>query len=246
MTDAHDTAATRERVARASTNEELLDQFAMWSREWQDQRIAEFFTPSVREGARKRYEVARAAVLDRMNRADAAIAAMPGVVPPQREVFILQDGEFISAMEPVPHTADGRPCCTLCESPLDIPGRPWTRSCGGDCLACMAEGGDPDAVAEMPESVVGRGEDRITHRTDGPLDSEGQRFLDEVVIHNATVHIEQMSDSSYWIGVTRGADDWHFWIASRESVSLIDMWCNEAPTTPPANSSPATEADEHA
>lgn len=77
--------------------------------------------------------------------ADAAIAA----TKLEREVFILQGGRLISAMEPVPATTDGRPCCTLCETPLDIPGRPWTRSCGGDCLACMADAGDPECVEAM-------------------------------------------------------------------------------------------------
>ncbi len=142
----HDTT-TRERVARAPTNEELLDQFAMWSREWQDQRIAEFFTPSVREGARKRYEDARAAVLARMDRSDAAIAAMP-----QHEVInygINSDGIGTIEMRPVSLTAKGQRCCSICETPLDLPGRLWTRDCGGDCLACMAEVGDPDAVAAM-------------------------------------------------------------------------------------------------
>lgn len=39
--------------------------------------------------------------------------------------------------------------CTLCGSPLDMPGRRWSRNCGGDCLACMAEAGDPECVAAM-------------------------------------------------------------------------------------------------
>lgn len=37
----------------------------------------------------------------------------------------------------------GHPCRT-CGRPLDEPRDPLSVSCGGDCLACMAECGDPD------------------------------------------------------------------------------------------------------
>ena len=86
---------------------------------------------------------------DYLRAADAAIAA----TKLQREIYVLRDGEFTTEMEPVPETTDGRPCCTLCETPLDIPGRPWTQSCGGDCLACMADAGDPECVAGMAGAV---------------------------------------------------------------------------------------------
>ena len=51
-----------------------------------------------------------------------------------------------------PHVTEGHAHCTLCGAPLDVPGRPWSRNCGGDCIACMAEAGDPEceeAVAAM-------------------------------------------------------------------------------------------------
>jgi hypothetical protein len=32
--------------------------------------------------------------------------------------------------------------------------------------------------------------------------------IDEIVIENATVHIEQMSDRCWWIGIYRGDDYW--------------------------------------
>jgi hypothetical protein len=93
----------------------------------------------------------KVAIVDVYAAADAAIAA----TKLEREVFVLRDGELISEMEPVPATSNGKPCCTLCETPLDQPGRHWTRSCGGDCLACMADAGDPDCVAEIAAAGVG-------------------------------------------------------------------------------------------
>ncbi len=45
--------------------------------------------------------------------------------------------------------------CSLCTTPLDVPGRPWTQNCGGDCLACMAEAGDPDCAAALPRHTDG-------------------------------------------------------------------------------------------
>jgi hypothetical protein len=39
--------------------------------------------------------------------------------------------------------------CTLCGVGLDQPGKPETRDCGGDCLKCMAEIGDPNAKFEL-------------------------------------------------------------------------------------------------
>lgn len=46
--------------------------------------------------------------------------------------------------------------CTICEGPLDDPGDPATRSCGGDCLRCMAVvAEDPDAIRGMKDDVPG-------------------------------------------------------------------------------------------
>jgi hypothetical protein len=39
--------------------------------------------------------------------------------------------------------------CNICHRPLDQPADPGTRDCGGDCLRCMAEAGDPDCQASM-------------------------------------------------------------------------------------------------
>lgn len=39
--------------------------------------------------------------------------------------------------------------------------------------------------------------DRILRNNDGET-------VDEVVVHDCTVHIEQMTDESYWIGIYKG------------------------------------------
>ena len=40
--------------------------------------------------------------------------------------------------------------CGICKRPLDDPSDPTTKSCGGDCLKCMAEvAGDPDCIVSM-------------------------------------------------------------------------------------------------
>lgn len=34
--------------------------------------------------------------------------------------------------------------CAICKRELDNPDDPLSRNCGGDCLQCMADAGDPD------------------------------------------------------------------------------------------------------
>ena len=41
--------------------------------------------------------------------------------------------------------------CHICRRPMDQPGAGDTENCGGDCLRCMAEAGDPDCVKAMRE-----------------------------------------------------------------------------------------------
>ena len=41
------------------------------------------------------------------------------------------------------------PTCGICKRPLNQPGDPTTEDCGGDCLRCMAEAGDPDCTAGL-------------------------------------------------------------------------------------------------
>lgn len=39
--------------------------------------------------------------------------------------------------------------CSICKRELDVWDKLDTRDCGGDCLKCMAEAGDPDCIAAM-------------------------------------------------------------------------------------------------
>lgn len=54
---------------------------------------------------------------------------------------------------PIRRAAYDRPkvlaACAICRGPLNIPGDPATKDCGGDCLRCMAEAGDPDAIKAL-------------------------------------------------------------------------------------------------
>lgn len=38
------------------------------------------------------------------------------------------------------------------------------------------------------------------------LYNPGRRDVDEVVCHKVTVHMEQLDDDKYWIGISRGDD----------------------------------------
>ena len=44
--------------------------------------------------------------------------------------------------------------CKLCKTELNQPGKPETRDCGGDCLACMASFGDKDCIAELKQKTA--------------------------------------------------------------------------------------------
>lgn len=41
--------------------------------------------------------------------------------------------------------------CHICDRLLDQADDPTTKDCGGDCLRCMAEIGDPDCLAALKE-----------------------------------------------------------------------------------------------
>lgn len=43
------------------------------------------------------------------------------------------------------------PICNICKRSLDAPGDDTTLDCGGDCLWCMAEAGDPECIAHMDQ-----------------------------------------------------------------------------------------------
>jgi hypothetical protein len=44
--------------------------------------------------------------------------------------------------------------CNICKRPLDT--APELEDCGGDCLECMAECGDPDAQLAMQQILLVR------------------------------------------------------------------------------------------
>jgi anti-anti-sigma factor len=48
--------------------------------------------------------------------------------------------------------------CRICGQELNIPLKPETRDCGGDCLKCMADSGDPESVETLRQTLVHRGQ----------------------------------------------------------------------------------------
>lgn len=60
--------------------------------------------------------------------------------------------EFAVFQKPLPQTelASSRPThCGMCSRELNIATDPLSRDCGGDCLQCVAESGDEDAIASL-------------------------------------------------------------------------------------------------
>lgn len=64
----------------------------------------------------------------------------------------------------------------------------------------------------MSKSKIGKPIDRI----DRILWNRGRKTVDEIVVHNCTVHLEQMTDQSYWIGIYRGD-------GARDALA-VDLW----------------------
>jgi hypothetical protein len=55
--------------------------------------------------------------------------------------------------------------------------------------------------------------------------------IDEVVATGVDFHIEQMSDNGYWFCLSRGEDEWHFWIGAKRSK--VRLTCSEQPGDAP-------------
>jgi len=46
--------------------------------------------------------------------------------------------------------------CRICGQTLNVPTKPETLDCGGDCLKCMADSGDPECVEMLRQTLVHR------------------------------------------------------------------------------------------
>lgn len=44
--------------------------------------------------------------------------------------------------------------CLTCKRHLDNPIDPFSRDCGGDCLVCMAQAGDPECIKSIVDIVA--------------------------------------------------------------------------------------------
>ena len=68
--------------------------------------------------------------------------------------------------------------------------------------------------------------DRITY-----LENErvkcGEQSIDEMVIHNANVHLESLSDSSFMLIVDNDEHYWHLTISSRSGRAKVESFVYE-------------------
>ena len=62
--------------------------------------------------------------------------------------------------------------------------------------------------------------DRLTYNDDG-------KTLDEVVLSNASVHLEQLDDSVFMLIVENKKHHWHLTIGSRSGKAKVDAWVYE-------------------
>lgn len=46
--------------------------------------------------------------------------------------------------------------CRICGQTLNVPSKPETLDCGGDCLKCMADSGDPECVEMLRQTLEHR------------------------------------------------------------------------------------------
>jgi hypothetical protein len=59
----------------------------------------------------------------------------------------------------------------------------------------------------------GREVDRI-------LWNHGRETVDEIVVHNCTIHLEQMTGQSYWMGISKGGADFTVNLSHRGRLPL--------------------------
>jgi hypothetical protein len=91
-------------------------------------------------------------------------------------------------------------------------------------------------------------------RTQGEL-ADGRPALDEIVAHNAFVHLEQMSHHGWWMGIEAGGKHFHLWFTledGRLCVRLSDQdeenttWEGDNRENPlPEANGPAGEPADH-
>ena len=78
-----------------------------------------------------------------------------------------------------------------------------------------------------PTPIVGGTQDRI-------LWNRGRDTIDEIVIHDCMVHVEQMDDNCWWIGIYKEADQDQMWTGnfycphhrSKTGMSFTEQDCD--------------------
>ncbi len=64
-------------------------------------------------------------------------------------------------------------------------------------------------------------DDRLAYNEDG-------KTLDEVVLSNASVHLEQLDDTIFMLRVENKEHHWHLRIGSRSGRAKVDAWVYES------------------
>ena len=63
--------------------------------------------------------------------------------------------------------------CHICKRELNVDADPMSVDCGGDCLKCMADAGDPDAIFALKEAIWLSVHELVDAMTKGlPLDAD--------------------------------------------------------------------------
>lgn len=70
-----------------------------------------------------------------------------------------------------------------------------------------------------------------------PIIQVDDDFLDEFALNDCNVHLEAMSDNTFWIGVYKGDREWHIQLGAKSPRAgfYATVW-EDAPTS--ANASP--------
>lgn len=86
--------------------------------------------------------------------------------------------------------------CNICKVQLDQPGKVETTACGGDCLGCMAEAGDPDAARTLRAEVkaLRTALGAALHRPEATVVYSCPKCGSESVLHDAYVAMNDEED----------------------------------------------------
>ena len=74
----------------------------------------------------------------------------------------------------------------------------------------------------------------VVKQIDRVLWNPGRETFDEIVVHNCSIHVEQMTETAYWMGVYKAdRQSLHVNLSHRGRVPLLaTLWDDSDPATP--------------